>query len=217
MTTKQQKKGISLTIAVIASVIAILLGIYFANIWQIKKDKEFVNQFPGTIFGQPRHVSQFDFAATDGKAFNNARLKGHWTLVFFGFTNCPVLCPTSMSALAHMYQDLEKADVKNLPQVVLVSLDPPRDNQAKLKNYVTSFNPNFIGALSDTRQIKALTRELGIAYMKDKSKDGGKTYNIQHSGAIMIFNPNGNLQGFYALPHKPEVMAKNYQQLIKRS
>lgn len=177
MNTTRQKKGVSLTIAVLLAVISTLLGIYFANVWQAKKEREFVNQFSGTLFSVPRTIAPFSLASTEGdkdKPFSQQSLKNHWTLMFFGFTHCPVLCPTTMAALGQMVKNLESAHVKTLPQVVMVSIDPDRDSTDRLKQYVTGFDQRFIGARGNSKEINALTQELGIVHMKEAAKKGIK-------------------------------------------
>lgn len=102
-----------------------------------------------------------------------------------------------MAELTKMYHLLEDKGIKNLPRVVMISIDPERDNQEKLGSYVTSFHPDFYGARGDEESIKLMTREMGIAYAKviEQGNDS-KNYDIQHSGALMLFNPQGELNAF---------------------
>lgn len=213
MKTSQQKRGISMTLAVIAAVISVSLGVFFSNVWQANKKKTFINEFSGTVLSMPRAIESFAFSSTEGGPFSNQQLKGHWTLMFFGFTHCPMMCPTSMSALGQMYKKLEKVNAPVLPQVVMVSIDPKRDSLTGLKDYVKQFDKHFVGARAKEELVLKLTKQLGVVSMKEAPKEDGD-YNIQHSGAVMIFNPAGNLVGFYSLPHKPEKMATDFIQLV---
>lgn len=137
--------------------------------------------------------------------------------MFFGFTNCGYLCPTTMAELGKMYRILESQHVKQLPQIVMVSIDPERDDQNKLFNYVTSFHPQFYGARGQEEAIKNMTHEMGIAYAKILEKEGTgdtKNYDIQHSGAVILFNPQGELNAFFTTPHHADVLAKDYLLLV---
>lgn len=212
MHSSQQKKGISLTVAVIVAIMSVLFGIYFSNIWQAKKERDFVNQFEGTLFGIPRVVDDFSFAGTNNQAFSKESLKGHWSLVFFGFTNCPMLCPTTMNQLGKFYKSLENQKVKNLPQVVMVSLDPNRDSIDKLKNYVSAFDSHFMGAVGSQGEVSKLTKSLGVVHIKEEGKN--KNYNIEHSGAILIFNPDGEWKGFFSSVPELKKMTEDYVRLV---
>lgn len=134
----------------------------------------------------------------------------------FGFTNCGYICPTTLAELGKMYRILEDKGVKDLPRVVMISIDPERDDQEKLGSYVSSFHPDFYGARGDDASIKAMTREMGIAYAKIMEKDTSdpKSYDMQHSGALMLFNPQGELNAFFTTPHRADLLAKDYIQLV---
>ena len=136
--------------------------------------------------------------------------------MFFGFTNCGYVCPTTMAELAKMYRILEAKDVRNLPHVVMVSIDPARDNHEKLSHYVTSFHPSFYGARGDDQSIKSMTREMGIVYAKisDKEANDPLNYDMQHSSALMLFNPQGELNAFFTTPHHADFLAKDYLLLV---
>lgn len=212
MHSTKQQKGINLTIAVLIAIMSILCGIYFSKVWQEKKHREFINHFNGSVFGVSREVLPFSFEGTNGLAFSDKSLKGRWSLVFFGFTNCPMLCPTTMTTLGKFYKHLEAAKVKDLPQVVMVSLDPARDSLTRLKDYVQGFDAHFLGARSDEKSINALTSSFGVVHMKDDK--GGKNYNIEHSGAVLIFNPQGEWAGFFQTPHDEQKMTEDFIQLV---
>jgi protein SCO1 len=103
-----------------------------------------------------------------------------------------------------------------LPRVVMISVDPERDDQDKLGKYVSSFHPNFYGARGDDISIKAMTREMGIAYAKimDQNSNDPKNYDVQHSGAVMLFNRQGELNAFFTTPHRADLLAKDYMLLV---
>jgi protein SCO1/2 len=151
----------------------------------------------------------------DNAPFTNASMKGHWTMVFFGFTNCGSICPTTMAELGKMYHLLEKKSAKNLPQVVMISVDPERDNLDKLSHYVKAFDPHFYGARGDESAVNAMTKEMGVAYAKIATPTDAnpQNYDIEHTGTVMLFNPNGELSAFFTMPHYASSLAKDYLML----
>lgn len=208
-------KGITFTVVILLALAGLFSGIFVGQHMNFKKKIDVAN-FHGTYLENPRTVNQFSLTGTDQKAFDNASLQGKWTVLFFGFTNCGYICPTTLAELGKMYRILEDKGVKDLPHVVMISIDPERDNQEKLGSYVSSFHPDFYGARGDEVSIKAMTREMGIAYAKIMEKDTSdpKNYDMQHSGALMLFNPQGELNAFFTTPHRADLLAKDYMQLV---
>lgn len=208
-------KGVTFTVVILLALAGLFSGIFVGQHMSFKKKVDVAN-FHGTYLENPRTINQFSLTGTDQKTFDNASLQNQWTLVFFGFTNCGYLCPTTMAELGKMYRILESKGVKDLPHVVMISIDPERDDQEKLGKYVTSFHPNFYGARGDDLSIKAMTREMGIAYAKvmDKDSNDPKNYDVQHSGAVMLFNPQGELNAFFTTPHRADLLAKDYMLLV---
>jgi protein SCO1 len=208
-------KSVTFTVVILLALVGLFSGIFVGQHIHFKKKIDTAN-FHGTYLENPRSVNQFNLTGIDKKSFDNNSLQGKWTLVFFGFTNCGYICPTTMAELGKMYRLLEENGVKNLPQVVMISIDPERDTQEKLASYVTSFHPAFYGARGDEQSIKVLTREMGIAYAKVENKDQNdpQNYDIQHSGAVMLFNPQGELNAFFTTPHHADLLAKDYMLLV---
>ncbi|KTD05676.1 SCO family protein [Fluoribacter gormanii] len=208
-------KSVTFTVVVLLALAGLLSGIFVGQHVHFKKKID-VSRFHGTYLENPRQVNQFNLTGIDEKPFDNKSLKGKWTLMFFGFTNCGYVCPTTMAELSKMYRILEEKGVKNLPRVVMISIDPERDNQEKLGHYVTSFHPDFYGARGDEQSIKLMTREMGIAYAKviEKGSNDTTNYDIQHSGALMLFNPQGELNAFFTTPHHADLLAKDYMLLV---
>lgn len=209
-------KGIRITVSLCIAVAALVSGLFVFQHVHFKKPVDEAS-FHGAFLKQPRQVSMFRLEGVDSKPYDNESLKGHWTMMFFGFTNCGHVCPMAMGELARMYRSLEEKQIKPLPQVVMISIDPDRDSMEKLGHYVKAFDKHFYGARGDNEAIKAMGRELGIAYSKVALKDSpnAEDYDIQHSGAVMVFNPDGKLQAFFTGPHKAKNLVEDYQQLVR--
>lgn len=171
----------------------------------------------GTVFPTPRIIQPFDLQhAPDGKSFSNEQLKGHWTMMFFGFTHCAMLCPTTLTTLNHFYNNLQAAHFEQLPQVVFVSIDPERDDLNRIGTYVTSFNKNFTGATATEEKLDRMTNELNILFTKaNPNKD--EDYQIDHSGTVLLFNPQGHLAGLFSPPIEAQALTDDYQAIVKNA
>ncbi len=117
--------------------------------------------------------------------------------MFFGFTHCPDICPTTMAAAAKMYAELDAGE-KEQVQIVLVSLDPERDTTEKLAQYVPYFNSDFVGATGNQYVLLKLATELNVAFSKVELENGD--YTIDHSGNMILINPYGHYHGFFRPP-----------------
>jgi protein SCO1/2 len=149
----------------------------------------------------PERRALSDIALVDhhGRPWTSAAQRGKWSLIFFGFTHCGDICPTTMTTLAKMYAELtakEKADL----QVVLVSVDPLRDSPPVLARYVTGFNPDFIGVTGVAADIKKFSDELALAFMPVAGEGGD--YQVAHSSNLALISPDGKLYGYLRPPHE---------------
>jgi len=205
----------TLVTIILFAIIAMTAGIIVANKKSSASVDVDLSQLDATILQTPRAISDFSLTDNQNNTFSNSNLLGHWTMMFFGFTHCPYLCPTTMAALNSMQQQLIQDGITQLPQVVLISIDPARDDSQALDTYVKSFNSDFIGATGDQANLGQLSQELGIAYVAIPSQnDNPMNYDIEHSSAIILFNPQGELAGFFTMPHDSEVMAKDYEIIV---
>lgn len=177
-----------------------------------------LEQFHGTLLDRPRDMQPFSLTGIDGKPFDLESLKGHWSILFFGFTHCGYMCPTAMGELSKMYRRLEKEHVTPKPLVVMITVDPKRDSEKKLSQYVKAFHSNFFGARTDeVNALKTLTQTLGIAYttVKRASSSTQVEDDIEHTGAFLFFNPKGQLVAFSTPPHHSEALVEDYRLLIQ--
>jgi protein SCO1 len=166
----------------------------------------------GTVLSPARVIAPFELIDNKNKSFANAQLTGQWSLLFFGFTRCTMICPTTMQMLSQMYQQLEKDKAHPMPNVILVSVDPENDTPADMNKYVTSFNPKFIGLTGKPDEIQKFARQMMVLYMKIK-QNGVET--IDHSGTLLLINPEGKLYTVFSAPHDPKIIAKDYQAITK--
>ena len=148
----------------------------------------------------PRALSAFSLLDENGDEFTNTSVKGQWNLLFFGFTHCPDICPTTMLALKNVRQLLEAQGRWPDLNVVMVSVDPDRDAPERLKPYVSYFHPEFKGVTGDEIAITAFAKELGILFIKNEA-DANGYYDVDHGVSMILINPQGNYAGVITAPH----------------
>ena len=149
------------------------------------------------LFDTPREVGSFSLIDHTGAPFTADRLKGHWTLLFFGFTHCPDICPTTLSDLAELKQQLQGTEADETV-VVMLSVDPARDTPERLSQYVPYFHPDFLGVTGAFESILSVTQRLNAPFRKVIASDG--SYQMEHSANVALMNPRGDYHGFFRAP-----------------
>lgn len=160
--------------------------------------KEKLETYGGTVFEKPRIFRDPVLVDQNGKALSKQFFIGKWTLVFFGFTYCPDICPTTLGMLNKFYGELQKKGEENGVQVLMVSVDPARDTPDKMRDYVAYFNPAFIGATGEYMDLIRFTTDLNAGFTKVPTE--GNDYLVEHSGNITLINPRGDYHGFFRPP-----------------
>jgi len=198
--TKRQQRGVKITLLVSVSFIVVVLAGFINKITTPRLLNSMEMRANGAfVFDQPRIFNDFTLTDHHGQPFSLAQLQGKWTLMFFGFTHCPDVCPTTMATLNHWVAALEP-EVLADTQVVLVSVDPARDTVTKLSEYVPYFNPDFVGLTGDFIEIKRLANQLNIAFAKVVTDTERGDYSVDHSANIALINPRGHYHGFFKPP-----------------
>ncbi len=165
---------------------------------------------PGFLWPNPKALKAFSLEGDGRQAFDLDSLKGKWTFLFFGYTHCPDVCPVTLSVLAEVERRLSNAkqSAENT-QVVFVSLDPQRDNQERLQQYVRYFSPDFLGVTGDEERLSVLTRQLGIVHTRSASGPSGD-YLVDHTASVLLTDPEARLVAVFGLPHNAESIAKRF-------
>ncbi len=202
------KKAHLLIIAIISLVAGFSLsGIVF--------DSEPVTLKAGQWFGdQAMILPEFQLLDHNNQTFGKSELTGKWSLMFFGYTNCPDVCPTSMQALSDMMEAIQDDDVRDALQVIFVSVDPDRDSAEILKNYVQYFNSEFIAATANLTELNRLTKVLGIMHSRNKTSENQVAYGVSHSGSIILINPEAEFAGLFGAPHDSLAMANDLSKIV---
>lgn len=167
----------------------------------------------GALISPPRKIAIPPLLKDDGTAFTLDDLTGKWHLFFFGYTHCPDICPNTMNALSNARkQALDKA--QDFPQVVFVSVDPDRDKVDILGDYVRYFDESFYGVTGEADMIKALTLQMNVVYMKQAYSEDSDQYNVGHSSALLLMNPQARLVASLKSPHDPATIMADIQKVI---
>lgn len=188
-----------LNILLIGGLIAALLaGIGLSHFTRLDSQPD----LPGLILNPPREIADFDLRTHDGAVFNKQSAAGRWHLMFFGFTHCPDICPSTLAQMRELNKALPE-DIKAKLSMDFVSIDPERDTPELMGPYVTFFDPGFKGITGTMDAIDAFARSLGIAYIKVEQ---GESYTMDHATALVLLNPKSQVQAYFAAPHKlPEL------------
>jgi protein SCO1/2 len=213
-----KKSNLKILSLLVAGIAAVMMMVFCSGVLKNARQEHAPLKISGVFLPSARHSYQpFQFTATDNRPFTEDNLKGHWTMMFFGFTNCGMVCPTTMAALKGMYRQLQESlPDRELPQVVMITVDPERDNLSRLSDYVHSFNPRFLGARAEIAETVALEHDLHIAAAKIQTDGPGKNrYTIDHSSEILLFNPEGGLQAYLSWPHDAREMARDYRMILR--
>jgi protein SCO1 len=133
--------------------------------------------------------------------------------MFFGYTNCPDFCPTTLATLASMQKRLRAASAPVLPQVIFVSVDAKRDTPAQLAKYVPYFDPGFIGlTAADQPDIEVVAKKFGVGVIIRPAEGG--TYTVDHSGAIFVLDPEGRLTAILTGPFTASALQSDFQRIV---
>ena len=161
----------------------------------------------GLFWPNPKQIREFSMLDQTGNQFGIEQLNDKWSLIFFGYTHCPDVCPITMSVLAESYNQLVEKTV-NL-QIIFVSVDTERDTTEKLSQYVAYFNDAFIGLGGETENIDSLTKQIGIAYYLN-NEEQTEDYLVDHSASIFVFDPKAQMVGKLSPPHQSAQIIKQF-------
>jgi len=152
-----------------------------------------------TVLPVPGDLPEFSLVDQNGSAIGRDGFRGRWSLVFFGFTHCPDVCPLTLQVLANARQQLAE-DGRQPPRIVLVSVDPERDTPEVMKQYVGYFGDDIVGITGELAEIRKLTNGLGIFF--EKSNLDEVNYSVDHSAVVIVMNPDGQFQALFSAPHE---------------
>jgi len=192
--------------------IALIAGISAALIWRNAAAP--VELATGAYIHPNRALPDFSLIDTQGQPFGLAQLRGHWSMMFFGYTNCPGFCPATLTTLAALEKRLRAGKAPVRPQVIFVSVDAVRDTPQQLAKYVPYFDPAFIGLRAASQSdLEAVAAKLGVSVVITPQPDG--TYTVDHSGAIFVLNPEAKLAAVLTGPFTVGALESDFRRIVE--
>jgi len=162
--------------------------------------------------GQPAIGGPFTLVDQNGRTVTNETLKGKPTLIYFGYTFCPDVCPTSLLLMETAIEKLGPDAAKKV-NLVFITIDPERDTQKLIKDYVGNFSPTFIGLTGTPEQVTAAARAYRVYYQKVPGKDGAP-YLMDHSSIVYLLDRNGRFVTHFTHEAKAEAIAAGVERLL---
>ncbi len=192
--------------------IALIAGISAALIWRNAAAP--AELATGTYIHPNRTLPDFSLIDHHGQTFGLAQVRGHWSMMFFGYTNCPDFCPTTLTTLAALEKRLRTDAAPVRPRVIFMSVDAKRDSPEQLAKYVPYFDPEFIGLTAASQSdVEAVAAKLGVSVIITPKADG--TYSVDHSGAIFVLNPQGRLAAVLTGPFSVDALESDFRRIVE--
>lgn len=209
----------------------LLLAIWLVYLFLVRSEIDEINDLRdlgATRYPAPTALQDIQLMDKKGNIFTEANFQGQWSLVFFGFTSCPDVCPLTMAELDRFYSNPGNMQPFELPQMVFVTVDPGRDGPAEVGDYVEQYNELFIGLTGTDEQIARAAAQFYVAYEVsdgDHSGHGNEhnampaemnpdDYRVDHNTHVSLVNPQGELAAVIRPPIREEVMRRLYPQLV---
>jgi protein SCO1/2 len=205
---------------VLVAALAAGLGLWAGQAWFATRDANTTTAATATrpalqsarLFSAPRPIPAFRLDGERG-ALGPADLAGHWTVVFLGFTHCPDICPTTLATLARAQDKWRDLPEARRPRVLFVSVDPERDQPAKLGEYARFFHADTLTATVAEPALRDFVQSLGMVYMKVPQPDGD--YMMDHSSTMVLLDPQGRQAGLIRPPFDAAAIGSDLAELAK--
>lgn len=197
------------------SVILIVLFLLAAAIWNLMlQSSNPPKELEGVLRLEPKSLSSFNLVDQNNQLINEHIFEDKWTFVFFGYTSCPDICPTTLQMLNAVVTKLDgnNGEPAGDVQVIFVSVDPVRDTSAKIASYMEFFNKSFIGLTGDEQNIDNITKQFNAGYMRGQEISPGH-YLVAHTSAIFLVAPDTKLVAAFSQPHIPKTIISQFKDI----
>lgn len=205
-----------ITVFVLVAIVALVLGLTVNKVLNGRGqgDPTALLDAGIVLLPQSRTLPELSLVNQNGEAVRVDQLKGQWSLLFFGYTFCPDICPATLAELRQLRGQLPEQARANL-RIVLVSVDPHRDTPEQLKKYLGYFDPAFVGLTGEEASIQTFANAVSIPYIPaDTSK---ADYTVDHSGNLVILGPDGTQRGFIRAPLNNAKLLAQLPALVSRA
>ena len=210
------KRNFTWTIVSCLAVMLIALSLYVNKMTtKVYLSNEQLKDLGLYLIEPARDLGSFNLIDSNEKEFLPQDFEGKWNVLFFGFTFCPDICPITMSMLSRIEKGLDNEDLDKI-RIFLVTVDPDRDSPDQLKVYLENFSENFIGLTGGLDQIYNFATRVNAPFSPiSNSKD--PHYSVDHTGSIILINPEGNYAGFFRAPHNQDDIKKAILDIVSRN
>jgi len=194
-------------------ILVVALVVLVAALMLLPRDRALVNPpAVATVLPEPRELPNVRFLDQSGSPFTTRDLAGNYTLLFFGYTNCPDICPLTLQVLAQAIGRIEARAPALVPRVVFVSVDPHRDTPDRIRAYLNAFDDRFIGITASDATLEPLLSTTGV--MVHKSVSDGEPYNVTHNGTVYVLDADGRwIALFGGSSHDAATIATDFQRI----
>lgn len=166
-----------------------------------------------TVLEEPVALSPFSLTNHLGKSFTQSDLEGKWSFLFFGYINCPDICPNTMTVLNKVFENLSGTNDLGNTTFIFSTVDPQRDTVKSMAEYVAYFNKKFIGLTGGKEEIDLLTKAMNIAYVLEESSNN--EYQVGHSTAILLIDPQGRQVARFSGHQNAEEISGDFRKIRK--
>lgn len=167
----------------------------------------------GAVLDPASPAPDFTLTRSNGSTFQLSQYKGNVVLLFFGYTSCPDVCPTTMAELRQARAELDEKEMRQV-QVVFITVDPDRDTPQRIQEYASHFDQNFIGLSGTVDQLHSVWGSYGV-YRELGLKDASGAYEVTHTARTYVIDKAGNLRMTYAFGAPPDGIAHDLKVLVK--
>ena len=199
-------------LALTALAAGVVASLFFANKdgAELRSSEISQSQTYASVLSTPRPLPEMSLLDQAGEPFGRAQFTSRWSLLFFGFTHCPDVCPTTLNELQRLRKKLQDMPVTQQPNIVFISVDPERDTPEVIAKYLAFFDAGATGLTGTRETIENLTRQLGVAvaFVPDGTAGG---YTVDHTAALFAVNPNAELAAIFVPPHEISHMASDWR------
>lgn len=203
------------SLVILLLVAGLLAGVFVAVGLHDPSEPERVEPRAATVLPDPAALPEFDLTDHTGTLQTREMFEDGWHLLFFGFTHCPDICPTTLATLSSARQALAESGSDNVPGIVLVSVDPDRDSPEQLADYISHFGAESVALTGEEAAVRKLTEPLFIYFRKVPL--GEDDYTVDHSSVVLLINPDGEFHALFSGPIRVDDLLHDLPLIIGRS
>ncbi len=186
------------------------------NIGKAEQHSETTEIGAATVLQPAKKLDSFSLLDTNNQPFTQQSFQGHWTLLFFGYSQCPEICPKTLAIVSDLFRSKPNSNAQAKAQFVFISLDSKSDTVPQLKTFLGRFHPDFIGLTGDENEVIKLAKSCRVYSWSDPVPNAAGQKIIDHSGTLLLINPEGKLQALFSPPHASDTLAKELKVLMNR-